>query len=92
MTKREKRLQKIRQNPKNVRFNDLQAVLNDYGIKLIRSRGSHHTFSVKIDDEVHTLVIPYRRPIRIVYIRQALQLIDLMIELEQDSEEDSNDE
>jgi predicted RNA binding protein YcfA (HicA-like mRNA interferase family) len=51
VTKREKRLQRIRQNPNNVSFKDLRALLEDHGFALERSSGSHHSFKVKIKGE-----------------------------------------
>lgn len=88
MTKREKRLRKIRQNPKNVSFEDLRKVLEDFGFELKRSSGSHHSFSIIIEGEPHLLVIPYRRPVKTVYVREALKLIDHLIE----EEREENDE
>lgn len=67
MSKRKKRLERLRQNPKNVSFEDLQLVLEDYGFKLKRSSGSHHSFQLTISGEVRLLVVPYRRPVKPVY-------------------------
>jgi hypothetical protein len=44
MSKRDKRLQKIRQNPKSVTFDELKQVLEDFGFVQVRTSGSHHTF------------------------------------------------
>ncbi|NOG64330.1 MAG: hypothetical protein HND46_13000 [Chloroflexi bacterium] len=44
MSKKEKRLQKIRQNRKNVSFEELAQVLEDWGFLFVRSKGSHHRF------------------------------------------------
>jgi predicted RNA binding protein YcfA (HicA-like mRNA interferase family) len=90
MTKREKRLQKMRQNPKNVSFDELRSVLEDFGFELVRTSGSHHSFSIIIDGEPRLLVIPYRRPVKVVYVREALKLIDLILSGEDDVED--NDE
>jgi len=76
MTKRDKRLQKMRQNPKNVSFEDLKSVLEDFGFDLVRSSGSHHSFNVTIAGEPRLFVVPYQRPVKSVYVREALQLID----------------
>ncbi len=43
MSKIDKLLQKIKDNPKNVRFNDIENLLNGLGFKT-RSKGSHYTF------------------------------------------------
>ncbi|MBL1136225.1 MAG: hypothetical protein D8M56_13030 [Chloroflexi bacterium] len=44
LSKKEKRLQKIRQNRKNVSFEELAQVLEDWGFLFVRSKGSHHRF------------------------------------------------
>lgn len=76
MSKRKKRLEKIRQNPRNVSFEDLRKLLEDYGFSLERSSGSHHSFKVSINKEYVLFVVPYRRPIKLVYVKEALKLID----------------
>lgn len=87
MSKRKKRLQKLRQNPRNVSFDDLRQVLEDHGFEQVRSSGSHHAFSILIDGEPHLLVVPYRRPVKPVYVREALRLIDLLSADEADEDE-----
>jgi predicted RNA binding protein YcfA (HicA-like mRNA interferase family) len=64
MTKRKKRLERLRQNPSNVSFADLQIVLEDFGFELERSSGSHHSFKVRIRGEYQLLVVPYSRPVK----------------------------
>ena len=44
MTKAEKRDQRIRKNPKNVKFQDVITWLEDNGFSLDRVSGSHHMF------------------------------------------------
>lgn len=93
MTRREKRLQKLRQNPKNVSFDMLKRLLEDYGFEHVRTAGSHHTFVAVIEARNWRLTIPYHRPIKTPYIRQALLAIDEIIALrEQENQEDNDDE
>ena len=80
MSKRAKRLQRLRSNPKNVTFDDLRTVLEDYGFTLERSSGSHHSFKAKIAGEFRLLVVPYSRPVRPIYVKDAIELIDEIIE------------
>jgi predicted RNA binding protein YcfA (HicA-like mRNA interferase family) len=91
MSKRKKRLERIRQNPKNVSFEDLRKLLEDYGFVLERSSGSHHSFKVEINGEYTLFVVPYRRPVKPNYVRDALKLID-EIEGQLPREEDEDDE
>ena len=44
MTRIEKKNQKIRRNPKNIKFTDFIAWLENNGFRLDRVRGSHHVF------------------------------------------------
>jgi predicted RNA binding protein YcfA (HicA-like mRNA interferase family) len=79
MSKRKKRLERLRQNPKNVSLDDLQIVLEDYGFEFKQTVGSHHTFSVEIGGKLRLLVIPFRRPVKPIYVKKALKLIDQII-------------
>jgi len=78
MTKREKRLQKLRQNPNNVSFDELRQVLEAEGFVLDHVTGSHHVFRIRLDDEVFTVVILFARPVKSVYVRETLATIDQM--------------
>ena len=73
MSKREKLLAKIRNNPKEVRFEDLTKVLEWYGFELKRVRGSHHSYV----RGHHNLTVSRRTPhLRSYIVKQALQIID----------------
>lgn len=92
MSKREKRLQRIRQNPKNVSLEDLRQILEDHGFWLERIAGSHHIFQMEIGEQAWTVTIPFNRPVKIVYVKQALTAIDEIRTLEADGtgDEDSD--
>ena len=75
MGNREKRLQRIRQNPKQVYYNDLVLLLLDYGFveRKTRSAGSHRVFTCG----VHSITVPYRRPhVLEVYVKKTLRILD----------------
>ena len=57
MTKREKLLARIRNNPKNVRFDELEGLIVSHGFEKAGSRGSHNVY-VR-DTIVITLVRPH---------------------------------
>ena len=90
MTRREKRRQKIEQNPRQVMFSDLRRLLEDYGFVLKRTRGSHHSFVHEGGDRKRLLVVPYKKPLNPVYVRKALALID-QIEVEQNVEDENHE-
>lgn len=50
MTKREKRLKNIRQNPKHVSKDDLEQVLLDYGFLRREGKGSHTVYQHPDED------------------------------------------
>jgi predicted RNA binding protein YcfA (HicA-like mRNA interferase family) len=87
MTKRQKRLQKIRQNPNNVSFDDLRQVLEDNGFELDHATGSHHFFRLQIGDLVLRVNIPFARPVKSRYVKQALKIIKQV----QDAQSESDD-
>jgi predicted RNA binding protein YcfA (HicA-like mRNA interferase family) len=76
MTKREKRLSKIKQNPKAVSLAELQQVLEDYGFWIDRTVGSHHIFRAEVEGRVWKLTIPFNKPIKQIYVKQAISAID----------------
>ena len=70
----EKQLEQMRHNPRDWRIETLIAVAVRYGIEIRNHGGSHHIFSFPgIDLAVS---IPAHRPIKPVYIRQLVALID----------------
>ena len=90
--RRQKRRRKIAQNPKNVRFEDLRRLLEDYGFELKRTKGSHHSFVGYLGDEKVTVVIPFRKPLQEVYVKNTLALLDQIEPLDKESEESEDDE
>ena len=78
MAKRDKRLAKMRQNPKSVSFDDLQKVLEDHGFQLVRIKGSHHVFESTEYDK--RLVVPKRNPVKAGYVKDAIRIIDKISE------------
>lgn len=58
MTKRDKRLQKLRQNPRQVSFEEIKQVLEDYGYIHVRTQGSHHTDTSQRANETGVSAFP----------------------------------
>jgi predicted RNA binding protein YcfA (HicA-like mRNA interferase family) len=73
MTQWEKLRRRIEQNPKAVRFEDLDRLLRAYGFSQRPGKGSHHFYW----RGEYRLVIPYRRPhVLPFYVKLALEVID----------------
>jgi predicted RNA binding protein YcfA (HicA-like mRNA interferase family) len=94
VSKRQKRLEKLRQNPKDVSFEELRQVLEAEGFQLDHATGSHHVFRAEAGDEVLTVVIPFARPVKVVYVKQVLDAIDKRraVQMEEELADDGNDE
>jgi predicted RNA binding protein YcfA (HicA-like mRNA interferase family) len=82
MTKRDKRLKKLRQNFKDVSFDEIKQVLEDFGFIHVRTSGSHHTFIAIIGERNWRLTIPFHRPIKTPYIKQAIEAIDEILNMD----------
>jgi hypothetical protein len=83
LTKREKRLQKIRQNPRNVSFGQLRQVLEDYGFVMRKSSGTSHLyFRAQAKGRVWTITIPFKKPhVKTSYVKMALKMIEEIVEV-----------
>lgn len=81
MTRWQKRLAKIKANPKQVRFNDLASVLQDAGFETRQSRRgtSHYVFYHDALDRVVVLVTHGKNDILPHYqVRKALTALDIL--------------
>jgi predicted RNA binding protein YcfA (HicA-like mRNA interferase family) len=73
MGRKEKLLAKMRQNPKNIRPEELERLLLRLGFEKRKGSGSHVIY--KLDE--FRLTVPYRKPfLKPIYIRLALEIID----------------
>jgi predicted RNA binding protein YcfA (HicA-like mRNA interferase family) len=80
MPTREKRLQRARNNPKNVSFQDLCSILQDHGCEIKSGKGSHHVARLPGTSKKLTFPKPTRGPMKPVYVEMALGLIDEILE------------
>ena len=70
MSRKTKRLDRIRNNPKNVSFSELCIMLEDHGFHIRTGKGSHHVATHPATGVTITLV--KRNPVRRVYVENAL--------------------
>ena len=77
MSKADKILSKMRANPRDWRLETIESVANRYNIKVRKSGGSHVVLSHP--DSAIVVTVPAHRPIKPVYIRQFLTLIDEIV-------------
>ena len=70
MSKHEKLLEKIRQNPRNVRFEQIDALLLSFGFEK-RQKGSHATYILA---GIRPITVPFRKPFILpIYVKQILE-------------------
>ncbi len=67
-------LEKMRRNPLDWPIEQLESIAKQYGINIRKSGGSHVVFDHS--DWVELLCIPARRPIKPIYIKRFILLID----------------
>ena len=78
MSKHNKLLQKIRNNPTNVRFETIQKIMLYYGFIETTpvSGSSHYTYHKGI----YRITIPKDIPVNKIYIKKAIEIIDKLEE------------
>ena len=86
MSKREKRLLKIRQSQKDVSMQELRQLLEDFGFKYEPTDGSHYIFRYNNGGLNFKIPIPFHRPIKEYYVKQVIKLIDQIIAQEKHDE------
>ena len=74
MSKREKRLRKIFQNPKTVLFKELDSILKGFKFEVRQPKsGSSHYIYTKGEIQIS---VPFKRPyVKEVYVKRVLELI-----------------
>lgn len=72
MSKFDKLLKNIENNPKNVRFETIKKLLEKAGYIATNNRSSHWQFRKEGKD---TITIPYNRPIKAIYVKEVIKAI-----------------
>ena len=77
MTKKDKLIDKIRNNPTNVRFETIQTILLDLGFKERQPKNgsSHYTYTLNH----YILTVPKHKPVNKVYVKLVISVIDELI-------------
>lgn len=80
MAKADKRLDRIRRSPRDVSFEELMSIAKRSGFVVRSVRGSHS--HLRHPDIPEILTIPARSPVKPVYVKAVLKLIDRLSEEE----------
>ena len=73
MSQADKNLEKMRVNPTNWRIEELQAIARRFNIEWRHDGGSHCVF---VNASGKTLPVPTRKPIKTIYIKKFLLLLE----------------
>jgi len=73
MTKKEKLFERIKNNPKNVKFSDLKQLLLDENFILDRISGSHHIFRCK---DIVFVIPMHKNQVKFVYVKRVIEIIE----------------
>lgn len=73
MSKYEKLISKMRNNPRDWKIEDVKGIADRFGIEYRQPGTSHVTFRVKTGEKV---TIPAHKPIKPIYIKLFIALID----------------
>lgn len=76
MTKVEKTLEKMRNNPRDWQMADLEVIAGRFEIIVRRGKGSHVSFAHST--WVDILTVPSHRPVKPIYVKKFVSLIDAM--------------
>jgi len=74
MSKAEKLIEKMGVNPRDWRMESIEAVAKRHRIEVRKTGGSHFVFLHPDSD--FAVTIPFKRPIKPIYITQFLALLD----------------
>jgi predicted RNA binding protein YcfA (HicA-like mRNA interferase family) len=92
MSKRDKLRRKLRNNPKGVRFTDLETLLHQFGFTLARIKGSHHFFRYQHGGIYVIMVVPvHGNMVKPHYVKDSIELLDELFPEEIGSVEDDDD-
>ncbi len=76
MSKSDKMLEKMQNNPRDWQIADFKVVASRLNIKVSQGKGSHVSFSHSEWDEI--LTVPAHRPIKSVYVKKFISLINTL--------------
>lgn len=73
MSQLDKLIKRIKNNPKNVKFEELQKILLHYGFKEREAKGSHQFFT----KGEKAISIPKKYPVNKTYVEQVIELLEI---------------
>ncbi|EKQ1039856.1 hypothetical protein AJY63_04145 [Campylobacter jejuni] len=72
MSKKDKIIKDLKNNPNNVPFETLKILLESEGYECFNKGGLHYQFR---KEECDLITIPFKRPIKAIYVKMVLKAI-----------------
>jgi len=72
MSKYDKLIDRLKNNTKDIDFKTVKKLLEDNGYTGINTGGSHWVFR---KDGKESITIPYKKPIKIIYVKKVITLL-----------------
>ncbi|MBK9054179.1 MAG: type II toxin-antitoxin system HicA family toxin [Chloroflexi bacterium] len=73
MSQKENYWRELRQNPKNIRLEELEQILRWFGFETREGKGSHTVYK----RGEYRMTVPYKKPfLKPIYIKLALEILD----------------
>jgi predicted RNA binding protein YcfA (HicA-like mRNA interferase family) len=75
ITKKEKLLSRIKNNPKTVKFEEIDKLLLDVGFERRQPSGGSSHYTYVLVDKI--LTVPYKKPyVKVIYVKMAIKLLE----------------
>ncbi len=74
MSKLDKLIQSMKNNPKDIDFEELKKLLERYGYEANNTGGSHWVFR---KEGCNSITIPYKKPVKAIYVKKVLEELGL---------------
>jgi hypothetical protein len=72
-----KNLEKMRRNPRgDWRISDIEIICREFDIECAASRSGSSHYKIKHHSQTDILTIPFKRPIKPVYVRKFVAFVD----------------
>jgi hypothetical protein len=75
MVRGAKLLERMRANPRDWRIEDVKTLCAAFALELDSPPGGSH-YGVKDASQEHRLTVPFRRPIKPIYVRRLVRYVD----------------
>ena len=92
MSKRDKLRRKLRNNPKGIKFSEVETLLLSFGFILARVSGSHHVFRYNDDHNKINIIVPaHGNQVKTPYIKEVVEILDVFFPEASGSESDEDE-